>query len=384
MNRSQMRGVSLTEVLVSLAILSLVIGASFWAYRSSSNKAKMELQLSQLRATLRSVADIVTSDLSNVGLGVAPTLGQPPIIRCDAFQIIFCADLEPEFGALCLRSNFPSQASEPTGNRFHILHRFLPIGLQQDWSQCSRGLVAGAETIRYSLDYTGAVHEDGLDLQNLDDNAHGLAWAEHPITEALDRPSDNPYDFYLVKELWGSVATADQPGLTNGYSGPQVIARHVRGYMLYQEFEYPNGELVYPLFTYSGHFENDLTTPDDPFEPGWPGEDIDLWGDLDNDGRLNQSELKRLYSTPAVYAVTFRPEVDANDDGRVDSYEDANGNGRLDQSLGDVIRSITLTLTLESPDATPAAPDPGRSAEGKPYPYQVLTSQRTVGFKSRR
>ncbi|MBN2054588.1 type II secretion system protein [bacterium] len=391
-------GFTLLEIIIALGILSLIMVLAFSQFFQTEKRVGKELNLTEIRESARIAIETMVSDIANVGLNVNQEAFQPKVIRADAFQVMFCADLDedlrpddPEkWGALCVPADFPSFNIDPAGDRFYLLRDWFPYvfnyldaNYYRNWGDCdaANNNPTGAEIIRYSLDYLGKGHATGLALENTENGVYNIAWDSHPYTERLDHATENPFDFYLVKEIWGSKRTST--GWHNTYSGPVVLTRHVRGYIPNSYFDYPNNQVMHPLFSYRGHFENDVTIPDDPNSPGWPGEELDLWGDSvspQDNGSLEQNEMREIYTTNK-YAVYYNQEIDSNGNSRLDMSEDLNGNGIWDKGVGDVMSGIDITLTTETEEPFQDMPNVRRSGPVVKYLFHDVEAKRSLSFR---
>lgn len=394
------RGFTLLEILITLGLMGIVMMLAYSQLFKTTERVGRELDLTEVREIARMAVEMIANDIANVGLGVDEVNKQPKVLGADAFQMVFCADLDADkrpddptkTGALCLVDLYPTTNDlNPTirdGTRLYLIKELIPdhfnfldVSLWRNWGACDPADPVGAEVVRYSFDYVGQVEQirqRQLSYDNLDDAIYNTAWGSLPVTEVRERPTNNPFDFYLIREVWGTRKNS-LGTLENYYSGPVVVARNIRGFIADGNYGYPNGDLVKPLFSYWGHFVNDITVPDDPTDPNWPGEDLDLWADVrppaNGDGILTNWELNNLYTN--LFSVSYATE-DADGNGVLDPGEDRNGNGLLDKGIGDVLQKMDVQVTVETGDAFPQYPNGPRSSQTAQYLYHDVVSNRSI------
>lgn len=390
MKNNQRRGFSLLEILVTLGVMSMLFVMAYTQLFKTAEKTAREIDLTEARSSARVALEMMRKDLANLGLNVRQGVHQPNIFRADAAQIIFSADLDKDLrfddpkkrGALCFKSLPYDETHDPVNNdRYSIVKKyfslmntsfFIPATNIVDWGNCTTSQDPdGAEIVRYSLDYTGTIpgpmNYFGFSASDLEDRFPTnprQVW--HGLFDERIRHTQNPYDFLLIKEVWGTQRTSAGT-LVHTYSGPQIITGNIRGYIpgvndpsipgvTGDKLKYPNNSQPYPLFTYKGDFNN---------APG-----VDLWGDRNGDLALDDWEINRIYTNSDFYSL---PHEDLNDNGVYESLEPDNGNSRFDTFYD--IKEVLVSLTTETGDPSPEYPNERRSTSANPYPYHEVFDQ---------
>ena len=363
------KGFTLIEILISLMLFVLIISAIFTYFSTVRKGARREINRSEAVENARIGLESIVNDLKKIGLNT--TYEQHRLLYGDHFQIIFNADLDgdlrndpnytgPIFGKVLYRlGDFASPQK-----RFLMLYSTNPTPLIPTPAPILTPTPAatpgiGAETVRYSLDYRGQGY---LTIDSLEDNCFVLA--------GLDK-TENPYDFYLIKEVWGSYDPDNNPNNgneENTYSGlfeggPKIIAT-VRGWVN-DLFTYPNRTIVYPLFSYWGHFEKDDVNHN-PGDPGW-NEPLDLLGDLDNDNVLSDAEILEMYHNIPSVRPTWLPEPNPTVTPFPDWSWDVNGNGCWDSTLDDIVYGVYVSVTAETRFRVEGQVNEARSAPNDKY-----------------
>ncbi|MBN1553085.1 prepilin-type N-terminal cleavage/methylation domain-containing protein [bacterium] len=397
--RTKQRGFSLVEMLISVLIFAIVMGIVYtYLLQTKKNVISSEEELEaadNAQAALKALRD----DIYMIGYGRDVENDQPRLLRCAPYEIIFIADLDrnkenqtDRFGAYLNSKSDAGSASNFLPIRFLTQH-------SGDWGwddtiDYGTGYV-GAEIVRYSLDYNA----DGrIDMQDTEDYIVGVAEGE--------THNQNPADFWLIKEWWGATSDGSGSDFKNTYSGVHPVAFNIHGNLFdpqnlsvdRSDFLYPNPSNRWPpiLFTYWGHFIDNITPHNNPNSEDWDGEALDMWGDWSggtapstlpsgpsgflNNGQLDQSEIQFLMTqeidgNPWGWVHVLSPEVNMDDD--------FNGNGitgetRLDQ----IIRRIGIHITTESgtPDYERPHPELSNLNASPPvkYPFRDYRVSTTI------
>lgn len=389
--RNTGKGFSLIEMLISMVIFSIVMGIIYsflLQTRKDLSEAEVELTLTDSAQT---AVNALRKDLYQIGVGRDVQQEQPQILRAGMFDLIFCSDLDREirnpdkrYGCPDPTLSIPFGAGSPFRPLYFLHDPTVPederyTGWDPNTAYGYRNL--GAEIVRYSLD------------SNQDNIVNHLDLEDNIVFEGTRQRTTNPNDFWLFKEWWGCVK--DGSGYRNEHSGVHPVAFNVRGLFYSPEGKilpemnkrhmYPSG--VYPsvLFTYWGHFWDTLTVPNDPSDPDWPGEPLDLWGDWGNqdpvaltqpiksgpdgarNGVLDMHEIERMMTDPLYAEVNLNYMKYVTGVAGESPEGDENGNGipgenRLDQ----FIRRIGVNIVVEASSPNPKAPNLNRSNTANP------------------
>ncbi|MBN1355916.1 prepilin-type N-terminal cleavage/methylation domain-containing protein [bacterium] len=388
-SRRRTRGFSLIEMLISLVIFMIVMGIIYtYLIRTKKQVTSSEQEL-EAADNAQAALQALREDLYLVGLGRDVDNDQPRILKCAPYDFIFVADLDQNKSNQTERygSYNPAYPLHGTTLEWNPVWQYITTAGDWGWDPAIDYGAAnnGAEVVRYSLDYN---HDTWITDQDTEDF---IAAMDPDLTH-----NQNPADFWLIKEWWGT--TADATGFKNRYSGLHPVAFNIRG-NLYDpnnpgmdraNYIYPNGKWPDFMFTYWGHFLDNQTTNNEPTDPNWDGEPIDLWGDWGgqppphhlpdgvgpdgdtNNGVLSQREIQFLLTggTGGVdYSKVFviNPEPDVHDD--------FNKNGISNETrLDEFVRRIGVTIITESgvPDYERPNPEHGKYDVQPPklYPFR--------------
>jgi len=380
------RGFSLVEMLISMVIFSIVMGI-IYSYLLQTKKDLAESQVELNTAdNAQTAINTVRKDLYQIGVGRDAKEGQPQLLRAGMYDIIFVSDLDRKvrnndrrYGSPDPNYSMSFAPGSPFQPLYFLYNPTIPDDLKYsgwDPSVAYGYRNIGAEIVRYSLDMND---DDRINYRDLEDN----------ISLDPDRSHTyNDQDFWLNKEWWGCVKEGS--GYVNQHSGSHPVAFNMRG-MFYRasggvnssslgRFKYPNGEYPQPLFTYWGHFYNTITANDNPDDPDWPGEPIELWGDWggqypalnqpgspDNatgarDGVLSQTEINYMYNSNMFSQVNLNYLRTTSGVAGEAEGQDLNGNGITgERQLDQFIRRIGVTITTESDSPNDKRPNLKRS-----------------------
>jgi len=355
-------GFSLLEMLLCLAIFAIIMTIAFTLFHRSKDTMLRGQAKATISEAARSGIDRLSKDLRQMGTNAENNTEGPPLPEGDPiviqpilcwggpYQIVFNADLDfhknvnERLGAINVVDpsvyNFPAAAMT-------TLYTCTGSGAGRSYGDGNDG----AETIRYTLDLPNG---DG-EVNSYD---HESEYWNDPYVNEPENATENPYDYILWKQVCGQ----DVYGV-NQETSLQPIMKHFRGWGGSVD-NYPGGTRPEPLFKYWGHFFDDV---DDPATIGYDeslitNEQLDLWGDLDNDGLLSQSELKAwedgIYRQIGIDPATGNNIFPEPKTGPVDSHnqatfdqaaDDRNGNGKWDETLDDVLAHVVITVTTEAP-----------------------------------
>ncbi|MBN1878902.1 prepilin-type N-terminal cleavage/methylation domain-containing protein [bacterium] len=379
-------GFSLVEMLISMVVFSVVMGIIYsFLLQTKKDLSEAEVEL-DLTDNAQSAINALRKDLYQIGIGRDTEKTQPQILRAGMFDLIFVADLDREVRSTDKRYGSPDPnlpMSFSPGSPFLPIYFLFDPGIPElfrftGWDpSLSYGYNnLGAEVVRYSLDCNGDNVISSLDLE---DNIEMDGAREQTI---------NPNDFWLFKEWWGCYNSSGV--YINQHSGRHPVAFNIKG-MFYKptggtpsgtnsRFIYPDGSYPKILFTYWGHFWNSITDHDDPGDPDWPGEPLDLWGDFglqnpiqinqpitpgvdgSRDGVLDMNEINEMMSNPNKSEINLLYLAGITGRCAESLTGDENGNGipgeyRIDQ----FIRRIGVTLVVEADSPNPKSPNLERS-----------------------
>ncbi|MBI5711694.1 MAG: prepilin-type N-terminal cleavage/methylation domain-containing protein [Candidatus Eisenbacteria bacterium] len=190
---SRTRGFTLIEIMITLVILSVVMGAVMAVVHAAGrSKASTSNHVESVQAA-RVAVDMMARDLRSAGFGcdldwaAAP---QWPLAYIDSTQVILCANLDPFPENVVHRAPL---AYDPNGSP-----RPRPLD-GTGWTP-ARKYRTGAELVRWTLD----VNDDGnVDVADVQDS------------NGVDaRRTPNPDDFDLVRQVYG-----DSSDGTAGHNG---------------------------------------------------------------------------------------------------------------------------------------------------------------------
>ncbi len=385
-------GFSLVEMLISMVVFSIVMGIIYsFLLQTKKDLSEAEVEL-DLTDNAQSAINALRKDLYQIGVGRDNDKEQPQILRAGMYDLIFVADLDREVRNADKRygSPIPGGMTFSLGDPFYPLYYLYNSAIPESMNFTGWDRMAnygfqnlGAEIVRYSLDSNG---DNVVAAGDLEDNIDVEDGREHTM---------NPNDFWLFKEWWGCVKTGST--FENQHSGRHPVAFNIRG--LYynpsgnvmpttnSRFAYENAEYPKVLFTYWGHFWNSVTDHDDPSDPEWPGEPLDLWGDLGNQTLIQLDQPTAPGVDGARNGVLDKNEIDEMNrnqfksqinlmylfyvTGRAGESEtgDENGNGipgenRIDQ----FIRRVGVNVVVEADSPNFKSPNLERSDVSIPTP----------------
>lgn len=390
MKENRHAGFSLVEMLISMVVFSIVMGIIYsFLLQTKKDLSESEVEL-DLTDNAQTAINSLRKDLYQIGIGRDTDQNQPQILRAGMFDLMFVADLDREIRSTEKRYGSPNHEDytmllDP-GEPFFPL-KFLystPESLRfSGWDPNARYgyLNMGAEIVRYSLDCNGDNVVNALDLE---DNI--------VMTDARQNTM-NPNDFWLFKEWWGVVNVSGT--YINQHSGRHPVAFNLRGLYFNPEgsiqpswnsrFLYPNAGYPNVLFTYWGHFWNSVTDHDDPSDPEWPGEPLDLWGDfglqnpipLDQpttpdangarNGVLDRVEIEEMMWNSLKSEINLQYLFGSSGRYGESINGDENGNGIPGESrIDQFIRRIGVNVVVEADTANPKAPNLERSNLSNP------------------
>ncbi len=209
---AEARGFTLIELMITLVVLALVVGALATVLMNASHSKDRTAQNLEATQTVRSTLDMISKDVRCAGYGSDIDNAQPAIAYVDSTQIIICENQmpypDPMVGHLGPVAYDPNASPKPQPL----------VGTQ--WTPPMK-YHTGAELVRYTLD----LNDDGVvDANDLATPAGADA-----------RATPNPNDYVLVREVYGD-STGNLAG-NNGGAQERVA------------LVYKPGNGVPPLFT---------------------------------------------------------------------------------------------------------------------------------------
>ncbi len=393
------KGFTLIELLVSIMVFSLVMSIIYSLFLTTKKDVRTEVNLTEARENARIALDALKRDIARMGLNVdrepggAAAYEQPMFVYGDPYQIIFNADIDndlaqyPTYSESDVLGPVDPRASAPPRlnvlqNSSHepgsVIAASYPQFWNQIWGEARGNEMQGAELLRYSLDFVGNGTIAGLN-QNNEDSVF--------IHTGLNR-TVNPYDFYLVREIWGSrIVNGARQNYYNGSEfsppRPHIVATNIRAfdYNFSDFYRFPNGEIPYPIFTYWGHFEDDPRDDDDPpEEPDEVVEKLDLWGDLDDSGDLNSTEIMQMLTNGGPYSRALQYASEVNP--LTGEWNDRNGNGVKDYNIDNVLRRVVVSITTETGSRDLQNPNQKYVQSGEDYWFHEVKMAESVALRN--
>lgn len=241
-------GFTLVEMILSIVIMGFVLISISGVFMLFQKSAATTSEYSDAQQNARIAIDYITGDLRQAGSETDYFRGQRPVVHAGPYQVAFNADIDD--GRVI--DGLAPLISINKG----IAPNTVPVSGATIYSPSSN-YDSDAETIVFTLDSTG----DG-------------------VITAADRGDDpeetglNTNLFVLKKAVYGY-----------GTSGTNEMREYdlaiVRGPNLAPAWMIPE-----PIFQYYYDHDEDITTPDR------------LWGDSDNDGKLDSGEIQAITDLP--------------------------------------------------------------------------------------
>ena len=236
-------GFTLVEVMISLAIFTIIAAVLFTILIRNQQSARVTTNLVEAQQNARVAVDILSRDVRMAGYGIDVMNYQPVVQYAGPFEVMFNSNMQPYPDDTDPRGD--PQALDWTSTTNRPPHSLRSATDPHD--------TTGAETIVYTLD----ANEDG-DINDLDvGEAEGNEQA---------RASYNPYDMMLIRRVYGYVL-----GENTVISDELAL---VRGPL-------PADSVIEPLFLYWLDTDRD-------------GIADSLYGDSDNSGDLDEGEIAAL------------------------------------------------------------------------------------------
>ena len=242
--KSREEGFTVIETLVVVVLLTLLAVPLVQILMGGGRASRVADLDSEAQQNARVAVDFPVRDIRSLGYEVDYGNGQRGIVHAAPYDIVFNANVEPADDA-------GSTPGYPSAIDTTVSPATVPAGGVVLYSP-GQTFDTGAETIRYTLDSGNDGYVDASDAY--DDEMESTI---------------NPHDYLLVKQVYG------YDGSTNGGESKPVAL--VRGPDPYPEGDYPP-----PLFTYWYDHDDNNATP------------AVLWGDSNNSGELEQSEIVSL------------------------------------------------------------------------------------------
>lgn len=196
--RTDRRGFSLVELMVTLTILIVVLAAVLVILIGSQHSKASTEGVIEAQQTARTVMQFLERDLRSAGYGVDDDAipPQPSFAYVDSLEIILYANLEPDTNSsFPVSSTRPPLAPDPNGALPYPVNGTI-------YEPPPAKYRTGAEMIRYTLD----LNNDGV--VDSDDQSHSAAG------EAMR--SRNPNDFMLARMVYGDSAGSPPTAGNNG------------------------------------------------------------------------------------------------------------------------------------------------------------------------
>ncbi len=252
--KNREKGFTIIETLVVVVMLALLAIPLMQILMGGGRASRMADLDSEAQQNARVAVDFPVRDIRSLGYEIDHGNGQRGIVHAGPYDIVFNANVQPA-------EDDGSNPGYPTAMDATASPSSVPPGGNVLYSP-ARTFETGAETIRFTLDSNNDGYVDAAD--NQDDEIED---------------TENPYDYLLLKQVYGF------DGSSNGGANQPIAL--VRGPDLYPDGDYPP-----PLLTYWYDHDDNTLTPDF------------LWGDSNNDGELDQSEIASL--TPVSNANLMR------------------------------------------------------------------------------
>ncbi|MDD3802971.1 MAG: SdrD B-like domain-containing protein, partial [bacterium] len=248
------RGFTLLELLLSLTIFSVIIGAVTGVFLSSQRTKQRVDQLVQAQQSARTAIDYMIKDLRAAGYNIdidesMTSTPQRRIVYASAYEVVFNANILPSEAS-------PASPLEPSAMKVTPTERpahYYPVTKYN----------TGAETVVFTLDWDN----DGLINANDRDGSPAIF-------------TDNPNDYCLIKRVYGEWDDGSNiKTLVEGIEGwtNQEVVSIVAG-----PDRYPSQSEGTPIFGYWIDNDGDPVTPPE------------LFGDTDGDGELSEAEGNSL------------------------------------------------------------------------------------------
>ena len=160
------RGFTLIEMLISLVVLSIVMGAAVWFFRGISRAEAGTADRMDAMQNLRYAVSTLDRELRNAGAGTTST--QPTLVYISPSVVVFNADLVSPIAGSLTAVNYdpdvnPNAANAPTtAQKFPIPTTTIQYPDSTYWS--APGVVSPAETVTYWLAPDSATGDSGLYL----------------------------------------------------------------------------------------------------------------------------------------------------------------------------------------------------------------------------
>jgi hypothetical protein len=364
-SKKKILGFTLIEILVSLAVLTLMMGLVFNTFYASKKSYTISDELTNIRQNARAALELMSRDVRMMGYGIDLTNNQSKICYAGPYSLIFNANLD------CVNEDVNLNGRLDTGEDLNgngLLDNCVDVSGQQVVAMVPGALptvlynppmqyTSGAETVRFTMD-TGTSSDSSTGYVTYADNEDNFFNNDGDVST---KNTQNPHDYFIMNDINGA--------------GLQPISFHTRGWGGAND-NYPNSSKSrpMPLFQYWGHFyDNPGIAPAD--------EPLDLWGDTNHDGVLENSEIIAWVGSDTPGSTNVGKLVWATEDngagggtagdGILNGTEDRNGNGLLDTSIDDVVRRIVITVTVETPTIDKDHVDPIYSSSNTKYNYYV-------------
>jgi prepilin-type N-terminal cleavage/methylation domain-containing protein len=197
-SHSRSSGFSLIELLVTVVVIAIVVGAMMTFLLNASSSKTASTNAIEATQAASAAMEMIANDLRTAGYETDltyPGTPQPPIAYIDSLQILLCANQDPypDLGATPI-THGPPLAYSPNG-----MPRPKPLD-GTSWEPPVR-YRTGAEIIRYTLD----VNNDGV-VNNADR-------AEPVSRDAMS--TRNPNDYVLCRQVYGD-STLNAAGNNGG------------------------------------------------------------------------------------------------------------------------------------------------------------------------
>ncbi len=240
-NQDRRTGFTLVEMMIALFVGALLIMISYNVLTSQKRAADAQNKYVNTQQNARVAIETIQGELRKAGLNIDDFNGQPVFVDAAPYQVIFNADISS--GVSGVMGMTTDQTVPLHDGTLYSPGTFTGIG--EKIGSLGR-YNNNAETIRFTLDQ----------------NDNGIVDDADKYTQ-----TQNPNDFALYREENGTRT--------------DVVAYGIRG-----GDNYPDGRFPQPLFKYYGDFDGDGT--------------VDLWGDTNGNGVMDQSEIATLSAVPVA------------------------------------------------------------------------------------